>query len=736
MALLSWEAFFEAMQQVTGQAKPLDDEQQQAVEHDYSCPLWLIAGPGTGKTHTLVWLTLKRILVDGISADRLFITTFTNKAATELRERLISEITRLVQAHIIDADDVNVEAMYVGTLHSLCIRILQEQRYEPTFRVRVLEDEIAQQFYIRRTRNPLLNIDDLSFWSFFGIRARGNPAFAPNKAERAENAAKLFNRLTENLVNIPALQNSGIDQFVLLAEAYENYIQQLTGDDDPRIDQSYLQKHFLEFLGSNAGINWLDSGFTVIVDEYQDTNFIQEQIYFALCGNGHDITVVGDDDQSIYRFRGATVQSLVAFDSACHYYLNVRPQRIDLNTNRRSHNGIVSWVNHYIRSNPSFQAFRAPGKEQLVTSPNNPTGDYPAVVFIAEDAHARSARAMCEVIQQLQRDNRLNDLSEIALLTFSTKQSSRAIGAYTTALTNAGIPFHNPRNRNAQNDNQLRALIGCLSLILDEQSAYQAGINLARELTAYITNCRADANALIQVHNELDTYIQRSQQAVRACEDRYLTRQGGREVSLSGLVYKLLSYPTFRDSMTNEQTGERFKVITQILASYEGLYYEGKLMLEGLAGQRHITTATLTNFYSVFVDGFHDRLDDPEDEEIAVVPGRVNVMTIHQSKGLEFEVVFVLRPDNKPFVGDTHTVETLLQPYIHRPSLPTNLIGNEASRVVQDIIRLFFVAYSRAKRLLVLTGASNDIIDWEIRDSNGQPIQRRQQLEALISRIR
>lgn len=738
MALLSWEAFFEAMQQVTGQAKPLDDEQQQAVEHDYSCPLWLIAGPGTGKTHTLVWLTLKRILVDGISADRLFITTFTTKAAAELRERLTTEIARLVQIHIIEADDVRVEAIYVGTLHSLCTRILQEERYEPTFRVRVLEDERAQQFYIRRTRNPLLDIDDVEFWSFFRMDVvRGNQTFAPNKAQRAENAANLFNRLTENQVNIPAIRQSGINQLSQLAEAYEAYVQQLTGDDDPRIDQSYLQKHFLEFLGSNTGINWLGSGFTVIVDEYQDTNFIQEQIYFTLCGSGHDITVVGDDDQSIYRFRGATVQSLVAFDSVCRYYVNASPQRIDLYTNRRSHNGIVDWVNNFVGSNPDFQAFRAPGKQHLITSPNNPAGNYPAVMFIAENTHAPSANAMCNTIQELQRDNYINNLSEIAILSFSTKETTRAIGTYTAAMAVAQIPFYNPRNRNAQNDTQLRALIGCLSLMIDEQGAYQGGtIRLSRDLTTYITNCRADAVALFPIHRELNDYVQVSQHAIRNCNERYLTRRGGREVAISNLIYKLLSFLPFKDSMSNEQTGERFKVITQILASYEGLFYEGKLMLEGNPGQRVTTSAILSNFYSVFVDGFHDRLDDPEDEEISIVPGHVNVMTIHQSKGLEFEVVFVLRPDNKPFIGHTHLLETMLQPYIHRPSMPPDLFGTEASRAMQDVVRLFFVAYSRAKRLLVLTGVSNDIADWELKDLNGQPIQNRRQLEAIIHRIR
>jgi DNA helicase-2/ATP-dependent DNA helicase PcrA len=201
-------------------------------------------------------------------------------------------------------------------------------------------------------------------------------------------------------------------------------------------------------------------------------------------------------------------------------------------------------------------------------------------------------------------------------------------------------------------------------------------------------------------------------------------------------MYKLLSYPPFRDSMNNQMTGERFKVITQILASYEGLFYDGKLLLDGQLGQRHVASAYLSNFYSVFVDGFHDRLDDPEDDEVAIVPGCVNIMTIHQSKGLEFEVVFVVRPDHQPFLGDTHRLETLLEPYINRPSMPPGILGDEASRVMQDVIRLFFVAYSRAKRLLILTGATGDIEDWILPLVNTQRITTWHELQTIIPRIR
>lgn len=77
------------LREINGGKLPLDEDQRRVLHRGYPQPLWIIAGPGTGKTHTLTWLTLKRILVDGVRSDRLILTTFTRKAGAELRPRLI-----------------------------------------------------------------------------------------------------------------------------------------------------------------------------------------------------------------------------------------------------------------------------------------------------------------------------------------------------------------------------------------------------------------------------------------------------------------------------------------------------------------------------------------------------------------------------------------------------------------------------------------------------------------------
>jgi DNA helicase II / ATP-dependent DNA helicase PcrA len=178
-------------------------------------------------------------------------------------------------------------------------------------------------------------------------------------------------------------------------------------------------------------------------------------------------------------------------------------------------------------------------------------------------------------------------------------------------------------------------------------------------------------------------------------------------VTISGLLFKLLAHEPFFTYLNDAEGGERLKALNLILADYESIYDDGELKIELVPGTSDMTRIeqwTLYNFYSVFVEGIHNDVNDPEDDEVSIQPGMINVMTIHQAKGLEFEVVFVLRPDNQPSLNYTHMLEDLLDPFITRPTKPRH--RSQELRAAEDAVRLFFVAYSRAKRLLILTGSN------------------------------
>jgi DNA helicase-2/ATP-dependent DNA helicase PcrA len=189
------------------------------------------------------------------------------------------------------------------------------------------------------------------------------------------------------------------------------------------------------------------------------------------------------------------------------------------------------------------------------------------------------------------------------------------------------------------------------------------------------------------------------------------------------LLFKLLGHSPFADDLTHPDVAERLKMVNLVLADYESLYSDGMLRLaRDPSGETIIEPWTLSSFYSVFVEGIHVGVNDPEDEEITIQDGMVNVMTVHQSKGLEFEVVFVLRPDKHRGPNATHVLEDLLDPFARRRVKPP-IRRTREERAAEDSVRMYFVAYSRAKRLLVLVGSHID--DWDCalgRASDGSEI--------------
>lgn len=735
--------FFSFMRQTTSDGSlPLNKDQKKALIHNFNVPLWMIAGPGTGKTHTLVWMVLKRMVVDQIAPEKIFLTTFTKKAAAELEGRLVLVRNQLAAAGLEKARDIDLSKINLGTLHSLCSRILNEERYEPTLRVRVLEDEIAQKFFLSRFPNSIMRQEDLSFWNYFGYSGQ-----FITRSKKIQHAIKLFNRKTENQVNIHNMMNSGNEYMKILAQSYGEYRNIL--QDKRRLDQAHLQLYFLQFLKSLDGKRFLKDGFTVLVDEYQDTNPIQEEIYFHLTGEKADMTVVGDDDQSLYRFRGATVESLIRFDEACHHFFDKNPKQVNLNENRRSHNTIIKWVNRFIENHPDMKdskiPVRAPGKRSIISGPQY-SGDYPAIMVIDEKTHINSGKKMGELIKQLYDEKLIKDYSQVALLSFSTRETTQGIKQYVDGLLNNGIPYYNPRNKSTHKQDIFLAMVGALITILDKNARdynlpQRRSFNyLANSVKTYITNAKEAYSELVDSGDfpDLEAYVNKTIFAIENAtfqgskENQYLKRQGGRRVTLSGILYKLMAFEPFYTAMSqDEDNSGRLKTLNLILSEYESLFNNGEIQVEWQETTRmaRVEHWSLYNFYSVLIDGIHNGLNDPEDEEISIQPGKVNVMTIHQSKGLEFEVVFVIRPDKQPFVSDTHVLEDILTPFVQRVIQPS--YRSRELRATEDTIRLFFVAYSRAKNLLVLAGS--DCSKWETvlgYNQNGQPIKSITALEA------
>jgi len=291
-------------------------------------PVLITAGPGTGKTYTLVKRTIYLIEECGVKPESIFIATFTEKAAKELITRITNELAE----HGITA---NINEMYIGTFHSLCLRILKENL----------------EFTRLRRNYRLLDSFDQQYMVFQNIyRFKNTPEIAvalPDTGawKQAEAICSYVNNLSEELVTPEELMSDRDASISSLGRILKEYRSLLF--DGNYMDFSSIQIETYHLLKENAHIlNELCSKIShIMVDEYQDTNFIQEQLVFLLAGENRNICVVGDDDQGLYRFRGATIRNILEFpqkfaEGECHI--------IPLVINYRSNSDIVEFYNGWM----------------------------------------------------------------------------------------------------------------------------------------------------------------------------------------------------------------------------------------------------------------------------------------------------------------------------------------------------------------------------------------------------
>ena len=348
----------------------VNDEQKAVIAHEDG-PLWVIAGPGSGKSEVLVLRTLKLVCVEGVHPKSIILTTFTEKAARNIQDRLA------IYKNYLDRVDenlrlrVDLSQVRVGTLHGLCNGIMHEYRYSEYQNYRLLDD-IEQSLFVyehSELAQSQSQPEHLPLWQEFDLlterynQAAGygwNKAFGypPHRWIRVNAAVTLFNRIVEDRVDVSQMQAEG-GTWEILANAYKQYRNSL--EEHKACDFAHLQFKFLEFLDSPSGSRFIQGENSpdhpginhVLVDEYQDTNPIQENIYLKLTRHSpHNLCVVGDDDQALYRFRGGTVECMVNFDRACQsaWGTGVVVDQLPLSINHRSHPKIVNRSDDYIQS--------------------------------------------------------------------------------------------------------------------------------------------------------------------------------------------------------------------------------------------------------------------------------------------------------------------------------------------------------------------------------------------------
>lgn len=748
--MVQWPPFVKAVQAELGVQLGRDQDagQYDAVTSPASESLFLVAGPGTGKTTALVLRILKLVYVDGADPATIVATTFTRRAASELSSRVLGWGDRLRRAFLADPTLAPLAAQLrvldfnqvtTGTLDSIAQEVLTRHRPPGGAAPSVVEDFVSQALMTRVglfQRGLHRNAEIRSYVE----RLRGT-AFGMNVRELAATLGEIKDRVFHDDVDLRRFRASSRHPGAALAcDAIDAYLTELRGR--LLFDYALLERIFYESLGSGLLGDFLKQLRFVLVDEYQDTNLLQEQIYFRLaCAaatNGGSITVVGDDDQSLYRFRGATVDLFTAFPTRIARELGVSTKRIFLSNNYRSTPRIVELVNDFAHLDRAYQAARVADKPSLVVK-RSAAGStpYPVLGLFRPDVR-RLARDLARLITDvvcgggvaIRRGGdtftlRLNPggtPSDIALLCSSPAELSfsgdpRLPLLLRTELgrVNPPLALFNPRGQSLEEIPDVQRLSGLVLECIDPGASVQSTLRLPNGVQQIFAAWRTAARTFVRQlppptrPASLDRFVN-AWQARQALRRSVSTRQ---DVPLGDLVYKLVTWlPKFQIDIEGIVHLEAItRTITQ--SALFGTF-GGEIIFDPRDPQSQLANASVREaIWTVLVPIASGALDLNEDLLDTLPADRVNVLSVHQAKGLQFP--FVIVDVGSDFRTNHHTqrfkrfpdsggkpcnLEDALRPF---SPLPRGARSGR-DRAFDDLIRQYYVAFSRPQDALLLVG--------------------------------
>ena len=614
----------------------LNPQQRAAVTHKQG-PLLLLAGAGSGKTRVIT-CRIVYLLEQGVPAEQVLAVTFTNKAAKEMRER----VQEMVGAK-------TAQGMTIATFHSLGVRVLKA------------------------------NIDRLGFKKNFSIYAAGDQQRlirdllrelgAKNSSADADQILWRISTAKNHLISAEQYQPSDRDPLSsLVATIYPRYQRSLKAFN--AVDFDDLLMFTVQLLEQHPDLQqrYSERFQYQMVDEYQDTNPVQYRLLKLLAGNHGNLCVVGDDDQSIYAFRGADVANILDFE---HDFAGTKV--IKLEQNYRSTGNILSAANAVIKNN------RKRKEKKLWTA----SGEGAKLEYLLCEDGEDEARQVMERIH-IEKYRHTLKYGDFAIL-YRTNSQSRA---FEEQLRYENIPYVLIGGQQFFDRKEIKDVIAYLKVIQNP----------------------ADEVNLLRILN----YPKRG--IGEGSIDRIIRHSAEIKRSLWTVLQHVEMVPEMNDRTAAachefveliQRYQKRFKQPLRLLETLRELFAELKLADEiyrqekdPLVAQRRVANQDeLLNSMSTYMDrtpypdlaGFLDRMslfDDEvngkNDKESKLALDAVTLMSLHSSKGLEFPVVFLAGME-----------EGFLP---HRKSISETFDIDEERR-------LCYVGITRAQQQLILLGA-------------------------------
>ncbi len=620
----------------------LNEPQKEAVTH-VNGPLMIVAGAGSGKTKVLTtriaWLMGKH----GVDAFNILALTFTNKAAAEMKER----IGRMLNSN-------EARNLYVGTFHSVFARILRSEAdkigYPKSFTIYDTDDSRS----VLKTVINELNLDDKHY----------KPNVVHNRISAAKNALV---GPTEYATDYYLQQEDARTNRPAIGQIYKAYAARCFKNGAMDFDDLLLKMFELLNTIPEVLYKYQNKFKYILIDEYQDTNPVQYQISKLLAAIHENICVVGDDAQSIYSFRGATIENILQFQKD---YDDVKV--VKLEQNYRSSQSILNVANEVIKNNK--------GQIPKVLWTVNHEGEKIKLVRTMTDNDEGKFVADSIQEQKLRNHYRNNDFA----ILYRTNAQSRA---FEESLRRMGTPYRIYGGVSFYQRKEIKDFLAYLRVIVNtkDEEALKRIINypargigkttiektviFANENNISMFNVLERAGEFgfkagtLEVLQNFVTMIKYFQSLLQNNDAYNVAQQIGKHTSI---VKEL-----FNDKTTEGLA--RYENIQELLNSIKE-WTESPANEEGEVGDKGL--GAYLQQITLLTDA-----DDNKDQNADVV----KLMTIHAAKGLEFGCVFV---------GGIE--ETLF---------PSSMSINTREELEEER-RLFYVAVTRAKDRLWLTYAN------------------------------
>lgn len=567
----------------------LTGDAKRAVEHRGS-HLQIIAAAGSGKTE-VVSQRVAALLAEGVPAEGIVAFTFTERAATELKNRIALRVEQTVGADALD----RIGPLFVGTIHAYCFRLLQQHvpRYET---YDVLDEHQLTAFLAREARR--LNIRQLD----------------------ARN--RMFKAIQHFLRGVDVVENELLDP-ITMPEPFRTVLHDYLGTLDRYRLLSYGQQiaRAVEALadpGVAASVH--DTLRHLIVDEYQDVNPAQEALIERLAGPGVELCVVGDDDQAIYQWRGSDVANIVTF---AERYPEVATYEIT--TNRRSLPGIIDVANRFAATIPDRL------DKQMLSARTAPDTVPRVVAWNAETEQAEAGYIAASILE-------LNDAGvpfpDIAVLV----RTSAAYQALMDEFATFAIPVQPGGRLGLFDQPEARAL--------GRATCWLTGIEWRDQ---YGPSQSVDENTVLDELLRVFALPAERRRSLRATLRKWrdAAADGDRTANLVGEIYELFDALDVRsldldDPMQVNRIGTLAR-FTALFADYESVRRRARPDPEHdgeqVGGERGGSWyyKNLAFFILNHANGAYDGFDGEAD----FTPTGVDLTTVHRAKGLEWPAVFI-----------------------------------------------------------------------------------------------